>query len=208
MDLARTDAVADLVADLHGRGVRVGTLVNSAGFGTYGTFVDLEPAREMEEVDVNVRTLTALTQALLPDLLKTALENPHSAALVNLASLAAFQPVPHMAVYGATKAYVLSFTEALWYETRRAGLKVTAVCPGSVRTEFRRVARNEEAAYGGYLEVDDVVKATFAALDRASVPPHIVPGVQNTVYARLTTLAPRRVVLAAIGRNSIPGRAK
>jgi short-subunit dehydrogenase len=208
MDLARADAVADLVADLHGRGVRVGTLVNSAGFGTYGTFVDLEPAREMEEVDVNVRTLTALTQALLPDLLKTALENPHSAALVNLASLAAFQPVPHMAVYGATKAYVLSFTEALWYETRRAGLKVTAVCPGSVRTEFRRVARNEEAAYGGYLEVDDVVKATFAALDRASVPPHIVPGVQNTVYARLTTLAPRRVVLAAIGRNSIPGRAK
>jgi short-subunit dehydrogenase len=206
MDLARADAAAELTTDLHERGVTVGTLVNSAGFGTYGNFVDLDPAREMEEVDLNVRTLTALSQALLPDLLQTALENPHSAALINLASLAAFQPVPHMAVYGASKAYVLSFTEALWYETRRAGLKVTAVCPGSVRTEFRSVAQNEEAAYGGYLSVDDVTKATFAALDRASVPPHVIPGTQNTVYARLSTLAPRRAVLNTIGRQSMPGR--
>jgi hypothetical protein len=68
------------------------------------------------------------------------------------------------------------------------------------------VAQNEEAAYGGYMSVDDVTKATFAALDRASVPPHVIPGAQNTVYARLSTLAPRRAVLNTIGRQSIPGR--
>lgn len=208
MDLARPEAVAELVADLRSREITVGTLVNNAGFGTFGNFVDLDPVRELEELAVNVRALTALTQALLPDLLATAVTSPHGAALVNLASTAAFQPVPHMAVYGATKAYVLSFTEALWYETRRTGLKVVAVCPGSVSTEFRDVAQNREASYGGDLTVDDVMHTTFTALDRATTPPHIVSGTQNAVLARLVTLSPRRAVLSAVGRRSALGRAK
>lgn len=207
LDLSRTDAVAELVDDLRSREITVGTLVNNAGFATYGTFVDLDPARELEQVDVNVRALTALTHALLPDLLTTALTHPHGAALVNLASTASFQPVPHMAVYGATKAYVLSFTEALWYETRNTGLKVTAICPGPARTEFTEVAGNGELSFSRHqLSVEDVVHTTFAALDRASVPPHAVSGAQNAVLARVSTLSPRRALLNTIGRLSVPGR--
>jgi uncharacterized protein len=208
LDLARPDAVAELVADLEQRDISVGTLVNSAGFGTYGNFVDLDPERELEEVAVNVTTLTALTRALLPGLLSTAISNPHGAALVNLGSTASFQPVPHMAVYGASKAYVLSFTEALWYETRSTGLKVLAVCPGPVKTEFRTVARNEEASYGGSLTVDDVMRTSFEALDRAVTPTHVVVGAQNRALARLVAVAPRRAVLSAIGSRSVPGRSR
>jgi short-subunit dehydrogenase len=206
MDLARPDAVTELVTDLRDRALSVGTLVNSAGFGTFGHFVDLDPARELEEVAVNVQALTALTRALLPGLLNTAITNPNGAALVNIASTAAFQPLPHMAVYGATKAYVLSFTQALWYETRGTGLKVLTMCPGSVATEFRDVARNREAAYGRYSTVDRVMRSTFTALDASGTPPYVVSGVQNAVLARLATIMPRRTVLSAVGSRSIPGR--
>jgi uncharacterized protein len=206
IDLSRPDAVGELVTDITDRGITVGTLVNNAGFGTFGHFVDLDPARESQEVAVNVQALTALTRALLPGLLRTAITNPHGAALVNLASTAAFQPLPHMAVYGATKAYVLSFTQALWYETRGTGLKVLAVCPGPVSTEFRDVARNREASYGGTFTVARVMRSTFAALDRGTTPPYLVTGVQNALLARASTLAPRRAVLAAVGSRSIPGR--
>lgn len=206
LDLARPDAVAELVADLRQRDITVGTLINNAGFGTFGMFVDLDPDRELEEIAVNVTALTALTQALLPDLLATALTNPHGAALVNLASTAAFQPLPHMAVYGASKAYVLSLTQALWYETRATGLKVLAVCPGPVATEFRAVARNSEASYGRSLTVDHVMRTTFAALDRAVTPPQVVVGPQNALLARLVRVMPSRTVLSAVGSRSIPGR--
>lgn len=206
LDLTKTDAVPQLVADLHERGITVGTLVNNAGFATYGNFVDLDVARELEEVALNVQALTALTHAFLPDLLACAARHPHGAALVNLASTAAFQPVPHMAVYAATKAYVLSFTEALWYETRGTGVKVTAVCPGPVDTEFAAVAKTGNVGKGRSLTVDDVMQSTFAALDRRSVPPQTISGAQNTVLAHLATLAPRRAVVTAVGRLSRPGR--
>ena len=208
MDLTASDAVAELVADLRERNVIVGTLINSAGFATFGNFVDSDAARELEQVALNVQALTALTHAFLPDLLATATKHPHGAALVNVASTAAFQPVPQMAVYAATKAYVLSLTEALWYETRRTGVKVTAVCPGPVATEFFDVARRSEAAFRRPLTVDDVMHTTFAALDRASTPPHAISGAQNTVLARLSTVSPRRAVVTTVGRMTAPGRKK
>lgn len=205
LDLAAPDAVAELVSDLTERSIRVGTLVNSAGFGTFGNFVDSDAGRERDQLAVNVQTLTALTHALLPGLITTATEQPHSAALVNLASTAAFQPVPHMSVYGATKAYVLSFTEALWYETRPSGLKVIAVCPGHVDTEFSDVAQNRGAARFS-LTVDDVMNSTFAALDRSTPPPHVISGARNSLLARVATVSPRRAVINAVGRRRAPTR--
>lgn len=200
LDLTAADAVTELVADLKERNVTVGTLVNSAGFGTFGNFVDADVARELEQLTLNVQVLTALTHALLPDLIATAGKHPHSAALVNLASTAAFQPVPHMSVYGATKAYVLSFTQALWYETRPTGLKVTAVCPGHVATEFSEVAKNHSGT-GHSLTVEEVMHSTFAALDRTSTPPLVVSGTRNAVLARVSVMSPRRAVLNVIGRR-------
>ena len=204
LDLAAPGAVAELVADLTARDLRIGTLVNNAGFATVGVFRDADAARDAEQLAVNVTALTALTHALLPDLLHAATRSPDSAALVNLASTASFQAVPRMAVYAATKAYVLSFTEALWSETRASGLKVLAVCPGLVATEFSRVAGR--APQPGVrprrqLSVDDVMRGSFAALDKAVTPPMVVIGARNTAMIRVSTMLPRRLVLGALGRR-------
>src|SRR5680860_371178 len=115
LDLTAPDAVQELVADLSSRDVTVGTLVNSAGFGTVGNFVDADGDRQAKQIRLNILALTQLTHALLPDLISAATLRPDTAALVNLASTAAFQPVPRLSVYAASKAYVLSFTESLWY---------------------------------------------------------------------------------------------
>lgn len=202
LDLARSDAVAELVAELETRSISVGTLVNNAGFGTYGAVFDSDPEREWEQVALNVQSLTALTHALLPGLIRTAQALPGSAALVNLASTASFQPVPQMAVYAATKAYVLSYTEALWYETRNTGLKVTAICPGPVSTEFFTVAGRTTSAFRSMLTVDDVMRTSFDALDRASTPPHSVSGRRNALLSGIAGRLPHRLVVTMAGRLS------
>lgn len=202
LDLAEPGAVAELVRDLAERGIRVGTLVNNAGFGHYGSVVDAPADRVHGQVAVNVAALTDLSHALLPGLLTAALTHPHGAALVNVASTAAFQPVPRLAVYAATKAYVLSLTEALWYETRGAGLKVTAVCPGPTDTEFSAVAHRSAVEPRTVQTVDEVVATTFAALDRRVTPPHVVSGAANRVVAWLAGVSPRRTVVTVTGRLS------
>ena len=202
LDLAEPGAVAELVRDLAERGIRVGTLVNNAGFGHYGSVVDASPDRVHGQVAVNVAALTDLSHALLPGLLTAALTHPRGAALVNVASTAAFQPVPRLAVYAATKAYVLSLTEALWYETRGTGLKVTAVCPGPTDTEFYAVAHRSQAGPRRVMSVDEVVSGTFAALDRQATPPHVVTGTSNRLVAWLAGVSPRRTVVTVTGRLS------
>jgi short-subunit dehydrogenase len=202
LDLAAPGAVAELVRDLAERDIRVSTLINNAGFGYAGSVVDAPADVVQGQVAVNVAALTELTQAFLPSLLAAALTHPHGAALVNLASTAAFQPVPQLAVYAATKAYVLSLTEALWYETRGTGLKVTAVCPGPTETEFQQVAGNTPRGPRRLMTVDEVMTTTFAALDRPTPPPHVVSGTQNRVVAWLAGSAPRRAVVRVTGRLS------
>ncbi|TFC42488.1 SDR family oxidoreductase [Cryobacterium sp. TMT1-21] len=204
LDLARPGAVTELVADLHSRDITVGTLVNNAGFGSWGDVRDSDADRAHEQVALNVQALTDLTHALLPDLLRTLRERPGSAALVNMASTAAFQPVPHMAVYGATKAFVLRFTEALWAETRAGGLKVTALCPGPVATEFAGIAGNVHR-FRRVLTVDDVMRTAFDALDLADPPPYVVSGRRNAVLARIVGVLPHRFSLGLVGRLSALG---
>ncbi|MBN9629762.1 MAG: SDR family NAD(P)-dependent oxidoreductase, partial [Actinobacteria bacterium] len=131
LDLAAADAAATLRADTDRLGLDVHTLVNNAGFATHGRFEVADPDRIRSEIALNVATLVALSRAYIPDLVRHG-----DGALVNIASTAAYQPVPSMAVYSATKAFVLSFTEALWHETRASGLRVLALSPGATRTEF------------------------------------------------------------------------
>ena len=200
LDLAAPGAVTALVQDLAERGIRVGTLFNNAGFGYAGSVVDAPSERVHDQVAVNVAALTDLSHALLPGLLQAALTHPHGAALVNVASTAAFQPVPQLAVYAASKAYVLSLTEALWYETRGAGLKVTAVCPGPTDTEFYAVAHRSASGPRRMMSVDEAVAGTFAALDRPTPPPSIVLGASNRLVARLAGVFPRRTVVTVTGR--------
>lgn len=161
-DLATDDGVDALITHLAGREVDV--LINNAGFGTYGPFAELDAQREHELVAVNVDALVRLTRAVLPDMLARG----HGGVL-NVASTIAFQPGPFQASYGASKAFVLSFSQALWAETRGTGVTVTALCPGPTRTGFVDALGSDvshTAIYRSLAAPEPVVAAGLKALDR------------------------------------------
>lgn len=199
LDLTKPDAVPILVASLADRGITLSTLVNNAGFGNHGPFSGLDPVAIQAEVALNVGAVVALTRTFLPELLAAG-----SGALVNVASTAAFQPMPRMAVYGATKAFVLSFTEALWYEAKGSGLTVLALCPGPADTEFIEIADSADAIFGRLEPAADVVATALRALDRRTPPPSVISGTMNAIQARLVGFAPRRLVLDLVGRGAAP----
>jgi short-subunit dehydrogenase len=195
LDLARADAASELRRELDDRGLSIQSLINNAGFGMKGAFVDADPARIAEMVQVNVASLVALTREFLPDLVRTG-----HGALVGIASTGAYQPCPNMALYGATKAFVLSFTEALAYETRESGLSVLAVSPGATRTEFFDVVGRSDAAVGRFQTTEQVVRRALHELDRSSTPPSFVSGRLNAAMAKVVGFVPRRWALTGSGR--------
>jgi len=194
LDLTLPDAAARLRRELDERGLRVQTLVNNAGFGMKGAFAEADAARIGEMVQVNVAALVAITRELLPEMVADG-----RGALVSIASTGAYQPCPNMAVYGATKAFVLSFTEALAYETKGSGLGVLAVSPGATRTEFFDIT-GADAAVGRFQTPAQVVALTLRELDRADVPPSVVSGRANALSAWAARVMPRRLTLAVGGR--------
>ncbi|MEU7607233.1 SDR family NAD(P)-dependent oxidoreductase, partial [Streptomyces sp. NPDC041003] len=194
-DLARPGAAAALRAELDALGIPIHTLINNAGFGSHGPFAAEDPARISEMIQLNVLAVTELTREFLP-----ALTADGRGALVTVASAAAYQPTPAMAVYGATKAFVLNFTEAVAYETRTSPLRVLAVSPGPVRTEFFDVVGSRDAAVGRMATPEQVVTAARRALDRGKTPASIVVGLGNRLSATASALAPRRLALTVAGR--------
>lgn len=198
-DLATGDGVLTLLRELGDRPVDL--LVNSAGFGTYGRFDRSDAAREMDVVGVDVAALVQLTRAVLPGMV----ERGHGGVL-NVASTIAFQPAPYQATYGAAKAFVLSFSQALWEETRHRGVTVTALCPGPTKTGFLAALDNAEASrtavYARLAEPGPVVDAGLRALDRKM--PVAVPGLRNQVMAFLPRVTPRRLSTSVSGRFLAP----
>ncbi len=172
--------------DAHSFGID--TLVNCAGFGTHGRFASADLRRELEMLTVNVAALTELTGRLLPDMVARG-----RGRILNVASTAAFQPTPLMATYGATKAYVLSFSEALAEELRDSGVTVTALCPGVVDTGFQARAGVEtmRLVHWGSMSADRV--AELAYRDTLRGRPLSVPGWGNRLLAVASRLAPRGV---------------
>ncbi|MBV8085098.1 MAG: SDR family NAD(P)-dependent oxidoreductase, partial [Chloroflexi bacterium] len=170
-------------------------LVNNAGFATRGRLSELDASRERGEVQVNVVALHELTLAVLPGLLAA-----KAGGILNVASTAALQPLPYMATYAATKAFVLHFTEALAEEVRGSGVRVMALTPGAVRTEFGEVAGVEDyMKLARAMPVQRCVKVALRALDRGTVI--CTPGALNRVLAQGPRLAPRiavRKVTAAV----------
>lgn len=173
----------------------VEVLVNNAGFGTNGEFVDMPLERELEEIDLNVRALTQLSHAALGPM-----KARRSGTIINVASTGAYQPVPYMSTYAATKAYVLSFSEGIHEEAKAYGVKVTCLCPGGTRTEFQQVAGVDEKSLprAGWMMPDAVVKAalTGAKAGRGIV----VPGIMNKATANLGRVLPRSAVRKIAGR--------
>src|SRR3954469_20394085 len=150
-DLARPESPEDLARELEAAGVTVDVLINNAGFATFGPFVAADLHAELEELQLNVVTLTHLTKKLLPGMVAR-----RRGGVLNVASTAAFQPGPFMAIYYATKAYVLSFSEALAEELAGTGVSVTALCPGPTATGFQqRAAMQDSKLFSGLLKVAD-----------------------------------------------------
>jgi uncharacterized protein len=188
-DLAAPGAAAKLHADVTAAGLEIAYLVNNAGFGTHGVFTELPLDRELEEIDLNVAALVALTRLFVP-----AMAARKAGTIINVASTAAFQPVPWMATYGATKAFVLSFSEALSRELVAFGVTVLALCPGPTRTEFQAVANTKETAFPdmAYMDAAAVVAQGIASARRGKAVR--INGAMNFLISQSTRIAPRSLV--------------
>ena len=194
-DLARTDGVKALLTGIADRGLSIDMLINNAGYGALGDFVDSDLATQAGMIDLNCRALMTLTHALLPPMLARG-----RGSVLNVASTAAFQPGPFMAVYYASKAFVLHFSEALHEEVKARGVTVTALCPGPTRTEFADVAGMSETPLFTRFASDSeqVVRDGLAALERGQAV--MVSGLLNRLTAASTRVAPRGVLRRAVAK--------
>jgi uncharacterized protein len=198
-DLARPAAAQDLAAELSDRDLQIDILVNNAGFGLFAPLDQADGAALSDMVALNVAAVVDLTRLYLPGMLAR-----DRGAVINVGSTAGFQPVPYMAVYGATKAFVLSFTEALWAETRGTGVRVTALCPGSTDTGFFDVA-GEDAQVGRRISPERVVHAALRALDRRRST-MVTGGAGNWLLTNSPRLAPRQIVTRMAERTMRPAQ--
>jgi short-subunit dehydrogenase len=197
-DLGSQAGVEALVAVLQERVIDV--LVNNAGFGTYGRLAEVDADRDRDLIAVNVDALVRLTHAVLPGMLARG-----HGQILNVASTIAFQPAPYQATYGASKAFVLSFSQALWAETKGSGVSVTALCPGPTRTGFVDALDADvsgTAIYRKLASPEPVVAAGLRALDRGR--PVVVPGMRNWVMANAARLSPGWVGALISGRMLRP----
>ena len=193
MDLSRPEAPARLFEETAKRGLVVDMLINNAGFGSFGDFSNLELERELNMVDLNVRSLIEITyRFLLP------MRERKQGAIINVASTAGFQAVPFMATYAATKAFVLSFSEALWEENRPHGIKVMALCPGVTETNFFEAARGKKPPARVAQTPEDVVETALRGLARGKS--HIISGWTNRAMVEAERVAPRDLVTRMAGR--------
>lgn len=189
-DLVEPGAADRLAAEVARRGLHVTSLVNNAGFGLQVPFHQADPQELRDMVQLDVAALTDVTRAFIEQL-----RDAGTGVLVNIASIAAYLPLPGSAAYGACKAYVLHLTEALAVESAGTGLRVLAVSPGITRTEFFDRYGTPASVVGGVQEPADVVATTLRTLDRAGAPASVVSGRRNAVLMSVARLMPRRAVL-------------
>jgi uncharacterized protein len=199
-NLAQTGSAAQVHRKVTEAGIEIDWLINNAGFGTNGRFDRLPLERELEQINLNVTALVALTRMFLPAMIERRRGN-----IINVASTGAFQAVPWMATYGATKAFVLSFSEALACELRGTGVSVLALCPGPTRTEFQAVANVDETKIPSlsFMDSATVVAQAIAAARRGKSLR--INGLMNFVLAEATRIAPRSLtarIAGAMFRNS------
>ncbi len=200
LDLADRDARAGLLPELESRGLVPDVLVNNAGFSTTGPVHASDPARETSLVEVDVAAVVDLCSRFLPGLVSRG-----RGAVLNVASTAAFQPLPGQAAYGAAKAFVLSYTRSISGELKGTGVSITALCPGPVDTGFGEAAgfTKEEAdnALPAFLWVSaaEVARQAVAGLDKGTLV--VIPGVGNKIGASLSTIAPKRLLIPILAKG-------
>ena len=182
----------------------VDVLVNNAGFGTYGAFTSLDPGREHAEMMVNAVAAVDLAHAVLP-----AMVARRRGGIITVASSIAFQPGPGQAVYGATKAFALAFSEALWAETRGSGVRILALCPGPVATGFFASLGDQAATssviYRRTAEPAEIVNAALRGFDHDAMT--VIPGLRTRILAQGYRFLPRTVIARMSGRLLAPSPA-
>src|SRR5438132_3102286 len=194
MDLAEPDAAARLFEETQQRDLQIDLLINNAGFGSMGDFTTLDLERELNMIDLNIGALVELTHRFLQPM-----RERRSGRIINVASTAGFQAVPFMATYAATKAFVLSFSEALWEENRPYGIKVMALCPGVTETGFFEAAHIEQRPPGRIVQTaEDVVDTALSGLKRGKS--HIISGWANFLIIESERLVPRSFVARMAGK--------
>ncbi|HET9398162.1 MAG TPA: SDR family oxidoreductase [Sphingomicrobium sp.] len=194
IDLGEPGAADRLMADIDAHGEHVDLLVNNAGFGLTGRFAELDGKRQRQMIDLNCGALVELAHAVLPAMIER-----KRGGILNVASTAAFQPGPGMAVYFATKAFVISFSEALHEELKGQGVKVSALCPGPTATEFGEVAGFGPSNASSKLAAASppVVTAGLEGLERNQAV--MIPGLMNKATAQAHRFVPRSVIRRAVG---------
>jgi len=194
VDLSTPDCASRIYDEVMARNLHVDILINNAGFGTYGSFETISAQTEQDEIAVNISALVGLTHAFVPGML-----SKRSGAVLNIASTAAFQPGAFLAVYAATKAFVLSFSEALWGEYQGRGIHVAALCPPAVETGFIAKLGDDNvkstSVFAKTISAEHVAVEAMKAL-RSDKPTHII-GFKNWLMANSLRFAPRSLVAKA-----------
>src|SRR5260370_24191819 len=191
-DRSKSDSALNLVGETKKRGLNIDMLINNAGFGSMGDFTKLDIGRELNMIDLNIKTLVELTYRFL-----VPMRELKQGTIINVASTAGFQAVPFMATYAATKAFVLSFSEALWEENRRYGIQVMALCPGVTETNFFEASRMDRPPMRTSQTPEDVVDTALRGLTRRKGS--VISGLTNLVMIQAERFVPRSLVVRLAG---------
>lgn len=204
LDLSLPDAVERLMAFLQQRAITVDLLINNAGVGWTGPFAEQTDESVRGILDLNVRALVGLTRALLPGMIAR-----RRGAIVNVVSTSAFQPVPFLNLYAASKSFVLSFTEGLATELKGTGVRVQALCPGLTESEFHQTSGTDKVAFTRTrrMTAEAVVARSLRALDRGR-PLRVIPGWDNRAVAGVQRFLPRSLVRGVSGALFRPRKAR
>jgi uncharacterized protein len=198
-DLTQPAAGQVIFETVQAQGLRIDTLINNAGFGDYGAFSDRPLSKLLAMVQLNVTAVVELTGLFLP-----LMQARKQGAIINVSSIAGFQPLPYMSVYAATKAFVLNFSEALWAENKDLGVRILAVCPGPTESEFYDRADFPDSATGlngiTMTSSDKVVRESLKALTKAQSTV-VTGGFSNQLIVNLPRLMPRDLLVDVVGKQ-------
>ena len=198
-DLTEASAGQEVFDAVQDRGITVDLLINNAGFGDYGAFSDRPLTKQMAIVQLNIAAVVELTGLFLPGM-----QTRRSGAIINVSSIAGFQPIPYMSVYAASKAFVLNFSEALWAENKDSGVNILVSCPGPTESKFYARADFPEDATGlngmTMASAEKVVEETLQALDKKQSTV-VAGGFANQIIVNLPRLVPRDLLVNVVGKQ-------
>ncbi len=198
-DLTEATARQAVFDAVQAKGLSIDLLINNAGFGDYGAFSDRSLSKQMTMVQLNIATVVELTGLFLP-----LMQQRSSGAIINLSSIAGFQPIPYMSVYAASKAFILNFSEALWAENKDRGVKILAVCPGPTESKFYESADFPESATVlnrmTMASAEKIVREALKALDKGQSTV-VTGGFNNHLIVNLPRLIPRDLLVNVVGRD-------